>query len=52
MDIENIISHISLITSRLRITMGGESMSGERWDVVNPNTKTWLKMEVAYIFCK
>ncbi len=32
--------------------MGGESMSGERWDVVNPTTKTWLKMEVAYIFCK
>jgi len=31
MDIEIIIFHISLITSRLRITMGGESMSGERW---------------------
>jgi hypothetical protein len=52
MDIEFIIFHISLTTSRLKITMGGESMSGERWDVVDPITKTWLELEVAYIFCK
>jgi hypothetical protein len=52
MDIEIIIFHTSLPTSRLRITIGGESMSSERWDVVNPTTRTWFKMEVAYIFCK